>query len=108
MAGYPSGVDVATFLNRRDDEVFIQQCNAALEVQLEFVAAFTRGHGFEDDQSMPGSLRAVLISSAARLAANPLMLRAENSESYAMSSGSDGTFSSLEIAVLNGFRRRAA
>lgn len=108
MAAYPTGVDIATFLNRRDDEIFIQQCNAALEVQIEFVAGFTKGHGFEDDQSLPSDLRAVVIASTARLAVNPLMLRAENAESYAMAAGYDGSFSRNEIAVLNRYRRRAA
>ena len=108
MVAYPTAVDVATFLNRRDDEVFMQQCNAALEIQMEFIAGFTRRRGFEDDQSMPSDLRAVIIASTARLAANPLMLRSENSESYAMTAGVDGSFSHMEMAVLNGYRRRAA
>lgn len=108
MAAYPTGVDVATFLNRRDDELFVQQCNVALELQIEFVAGYTRGRGFEDDQSIPPDLRAVIISSGARLASNPLSLRGENSESYSMASVMDGTFTPLEIVVLNKYRVRAA
>jgi hypothetical protein len=108
MAAYPTGVDVATFLNRRDDGIFVQQCNAALEIQIEFVAGFTRRRGFEDDQSMPSDLRAVIIASTARLAANPLMLRTEHSESYTSVSVFDGSFPPQEVAVLNRYRRRAA
>ena len=108
MAAYPTGLDVATLLGRRDDTIFVGQCSAALEIQIEFVKGFTRGHGFEDDQSLPSDLRAVTISSAARLASNPLALRGESAESYAMAAGFDGSFTRAEVAVLNRYRKRAA
>jgi hypothetical protein len=108
MASKPVGLDVAEFLARQDDNTFVRHCDTVANVQFDLVKAYTRGHGFEDDGSVPSDLRTVIITSAARLVTNPTALRGESAESYAMASGVDGGFTDAEKAVLHKYRRRAA
>lgn len=104
----PTGADVAAFLGRTQDGGFILQANQAVLIQYEFAKAYCRGRGFEDDEDVPSGIRAVIVTSAARLATNPTMLRGEQAEAYTTSSGPDGEWSTTELRVLNSYRRRTA
>ena len=86
----PTGQDVAAFLGRTQDSGFIAQANAAAQASYEFARGYCRGRGFEDDEDLPTDLRMVVITAASRLATNPNMLRAEQAETYATSSGPVG------------------
>lgn len=104
----PTGLDVAAFMGRTQDAGFIAQAHSAAAASYEFARAYCRGRGFEDDEDVPNDLRLVIITSAARLATNPNMLKGEQAESYAQSAGPDGTWAPLELAVLGRYRRRYA
>jgi hypothetical protein len=104
----PTGLDVAAYMGRTQDSGFIAQANSAAAASYEFARAYCRGRGFEDDEDVPGDLRQAIVTAAARLATNPNMLRGEQAESYASSSGPDGHWAALELDVLNRYRRRYA
>lgn len=104
----PTGADVAAFLGRSGDSLFVIQADAAASAAYEFAKSYCRGRGFEDDENVPSDLRAVIVASAARLATNPNVLRAEQAESYASSSGPDGGWTAQELSVLHRYRRRTA
>lgn len=106
--GLPTGTDVAAYLGRTQDAGFIVQAATAAATSYEFAKAYCRGRGFEDDEDVPADLRMVIVTAAARLATNPNMLRGEQAESYASSSGPDGGWAPMELAVLNTYRRRVA
>lgn len=109
MASRPSGLDVARYLHRQDDSTFITQCNNVVGHATQLVKGYTRGRGFEDDESIPDDLRSVVILVAARMATNPNMLKGETQESYAyVGGGADGGFTEAEQAVLHRYRRRVA
>jgi hypothetical protein len=99
---------VAAYLGRTQDAAFIDQADSAAAASYEFARAYCRGRGFEDDEDVPRDLRQVIISAAARLATNPNMLRGEQAESYASSSGQDGGWAPIELSVLGLYRRRYA
>lgn len=102
----PTGLDVATVLGRTQDGGFIKQADQAVRIQYQFAKAYCRGRGFEDDEDVPPDLWAVIVTSSARLTTNPVMLRAEQAESYTSNSGPDGDWSRSELSVLNKYRRR--
>lgn len=104
----PTGTDVAAFLGRTQDAGFIAQADSAAAAAYEFAKAWCRGRGFEDDEDVPGDLRQVIVTAAARLATNPNMLRGEQAESYAQSAGYDGVWAPIELSVLGRYRRRYA
>lgn len=104
----PTGSDVAAYLGKTQDAGFIAQGDRAAAASYEFAKAYCRGRGFEDDEDVPGDLRQAIVTSAARLATNPNMLRGEQAESYASSSGPDGYWAPIELMVLNRYRRRYA
>lgn len=104
----PTGADVASYLGRTQDVTFTAQADKAAAAAYEFAKSYCRGRGFEDDEDVPSDIRMVIITSAARLATNPTMLRAEQAESYASNSGPDGWFAPLEMVVLHRYRRRVA
>jgi hypothetical protein len=104
----PNGIDIASFLNRTQDASFIATADESARMTYQFAKSYCRGRGFEDDNDIPNDIRAVIIGASARLATNPTVLRGEQAESYASSSGPDGTWSQQELWVLNGYRRTTA
>lgn len=104
----PTGKDVASFLNRSQDAAFIQTATTATQMVYEFARSYCRGRGFEDDEDVPADLRSVIVAASARLSTNPTVLKGEQAESYASSSGFDGDWTPQELAVLHRYRRRTA
>lgn len=99
--------DVLQLLGRTDD---IDAAEHAIMIATAQVRAYTRDRGFSGDQAAP-DLDTVILTSAARVVANPENLR---SEKYSLDGASreverqviDG-WTLPELAILNRYRRRA-
>lgn len=78
-----------------------------LDVAEQMVRAYTRGNGFDANGEPNDAIAAVVISCAARLHANPTMIRQESVGPFGVSPGTFHGWTLAELAVLHGYRVRA-
>lgn len=76
-------------------------------VAEQMVRACTRGNGFDANGEPNDAVAAVVISCAARLHANPTMIRQESAGPFGVSRGTFQGWTLAEQAVLHGYRIRA-
>lgn len=98
--------DALALLGRADDTDALQLATAAVPVVTAQVRAYTRDRGFSGDQ--PASdLATVIMTSTARLVANPENLRGEALGGYSVQRQVTDGWTLPELAILNRYRRRA-
>ncbi|MGC4960083.1 hypothetical protein [Gordonia sp. DT101] len=98
--------EVASLLGRGDDTELVAVAGRALPIVTAQVRAYTRDRGFSGDQPAP-DLDAVVLTSTARLAANPENLRSEKIGDYEVQRQVIDGWTLPELAILNRYRRRA-
>lgn len=102
----PEAYEVIALLGRGDDEDAITVADAMLSVVTAQVRAYTRDRGFSGDQPAP-DLDTVILTSTARLVANPENLRSESLGEYSVQRQVIDGWTLPELAILNRYRRRA-
>ena len=102
----PEAYEVIALLGRGDDEDAITVADAMLTVVTAQVRAYTRDRGFSGDQPAP-DLDTVILTSTARLVANPENLRSESLGEYSVQRQVIDGWTLPELAILNRYRRRA-
>lgn len=105
-ASYALARQVAAFIGRANDADTTALAAAHVPVVIEFVRGYTRGQGFTGD-APSGPLRAVIVSSAARLLANPEQLSFYVSADYSERPPLLHGWTLPEIGVLHRYRKRA-
>lgn len=103
----PVAADVANLLGLGDDTEVVALAGAWLPVVTAQVKAYTRGRGFTegvpaDDVAM------VIVTSTARGVSNPENVRSESIGDYSISRQVTEGWTLPELAILNGYRKRAA
>ncbi|MFW0784864.1 hypothetical protein AAFP35_10100 [Gordonia sp. CPCC 206044] len=101
-----SAGDVAALLGRGDDTDLVAVAGQALPIVTAQVRGYTRGRGFSGDQPA-ADLDTVILTSTARLAANPENLRSEKIGDYEVQRQVVDGWTLPELAILNRYRRRA-
>lgn len=101
-----TATDVAELLGRGDEPDLIALAGKALPIVTAQVRAYTRDRGFSGDEPA-ADVAAVVLTSAARLAANPENLRAEAIGDYNVQRQVNDGWTLTELAILNRHRRRA-
>lgn len=106
MAYLPSGVDVAVFLGRVDDQTLAALAHQHVDVVTAMCRSYTRGNGFYDGREVADDLAAVILTATARLVGNPEQHRADTVGPFASTHTVGWTIA--ETFVLNRYRKRAA
>jgi len=105
-----TGLDVAQFLGRGDDEGLVTLAEEHLPVIAAFARSHTRGRGFTE-AAISSDLLAVILSATSRLVTNPEQLARQAVGAGGVSHETLGSFAGWtlpELMVLNGWRRRSA
>ena len=98
--------DVASLLGRSDEDDLIDLAEQVLPIVTAQVRGYTRDRGFSGDEPA-ADIAAVVMTSAARLTANPENLRAEAIGDYNVQRQVNDGWTLTELAILNRYRRRA-
>ncbi|UCZ90441.1 hypothetical protein [Gordonia sp. WA4-43] len=98
--------DVLALLGRSGDTELVPVAQQAQQVVTAQVRAYTRGRGFSGEQPAP-DLDTVILTSTARLVANPENLRSEKIGDYEVQRQVVEGWTLAELAILNRYRRRA-
>lgn len=106
MVDNPDGLDVATFLGRQGDTVFVTQCNSIVAIVRTMAASYTRDIGFESLTQVPDDIYAAILSKAARWANNPLSLNTDSVDSTTMQDNYAADWNPGERRILNRYRMR--
>lgn len=108
----PTPQDVAAFLGRPDDPTVLALAAEHLPAVTHMVKAYTRDRGFDPLGGEPGDdLAAVIVSSSARLVANPehtidqTVIADENT--FTTRPGIFNGWTLPELAILHRYRKRA-
>lgn len=102
-----TAADVAAFLGQPGDPAVIALAEEALPFVTATVRGYTRGRGFASDW-YPDDLALVIVSSTARVVTNPALTRSESIGDYSVTHGAFLGWTLPELAILNGYRKRAA
>ena len=101
----PIATDVAAFLGRGGDSDVTALAEAHLPIVTAMVKAYTRDKGFDGDE--PGDdLAAVIVSSTARLVANPEHTVEQTTGPFSIRHGSFNGWTLPELAILHRHRKR--
>lgn len=103
----PTGLDVATFLGRQGDTVFVAQCTNILTLVTPMAASYTRDVGFESATHVPDDIFAAIVSKAARWANNPLSLNTDSVDTTTMQDNYAAGWNPGERMILNRYRVRS-
>ena len=96
---------VAAYLG---SDTYEAQAEASLPVVIEFVKGYVRDRGFGVDGYSPEpGLRAVIVSAASRLVANPEQVASYQASDYSERPAVFTGYTLAEIGVLHRYRRRA-
>ncbi|MCM3554002.1 hypothetical protein M3697_02585 [Janibacter melonis] len=98
--------DVLAFLGQPEDAGAIG-LPEHISTATAMVKAYTRGRGFTDDGEPQGDVRAVIVSSAARLHRNPTLDRNQSAGPFTHAPGTFNGWTLPELAVLHRYRTRA-
>ncbi|UCZ90480.1 hypothetical protein [Gordonia sp. WA4-43] len=98
--------DVLALLGRSGDTDLVTVAQQAQQVVTAQVWAYTRGRGFSGEQPAP-DIDTVILTSTARLVANPENLRSEKIGDYEVQRQVVEGWTLAELAILNRYRRRA-
>ncbi len=97
--------DVADFAGRGTDTEFVATAGKVLPVAVAMVTRYVRQSNVVPDMGEP--LAAVVLSSAARLADNPTLVRDEQVGEYRVTPGAFMGWTLPELAILHSYRVRA-
>lgn len=103
----PSGYDVADMLGQGDDTALVDLAERHLPLVTAQVRAYTRGRGFIANDPAD-DLALVIIAATTRSVVNPQGLRAENLGTFSVQYQVTQGWTLPELAILHGYRRRAA
>lgn len=102
----PVAADVAAFLGRSGDAATVALATQHLPVVTAMVRAYVRDRGFVEDE--PGDdLAAVIVSSTARLVANPEHTVEQTTGPFSIRQGIFNGWTLPELAILHRHRKRA-
>jgi len=102
----PLPADVAAFLGKSGDAATFALADEHLPIVAEMVKAYTRDNGFTAGD--PGDdLAAVIVSSCARLVANPEHTISQVTGPFAIRQGIFNGWTLPELAILHRYRKRA-
>lgn len=101
-----TAADVAALLGRGDEPELVTLAGQVLPIVTAQIRGYTRDRGFSGDEPS-ADIAAVVLTSAARLAANPENLRQEGIGDYQVSRQVNDGWTLTELAILNRHRRRA-
>ncbi len=104
----PIATDVAAFLGQPGDSGLLALAEEHLPVVAAMVKGYTRGRGFDIHGDPDGDLGLIILSSTARLTANPQMTTEEAIDDYSRRQAIFTGWTLPELAVLHNYRRRAA
>jgi hypothetical protein len=100
----PTGLNVATFLGRQADTVFVAQCDSIVTYVRAQAASYTRDKGFESDTLVPDDIFAAILSRSARTAVNPLSTQTESVDGVTNTDRWAGDWNRGEQRLLNRYR----
>lgn len=103
----PTGADVAGFLGRGQDTVFVAQCANVASLVRSMAESYTRGRGFEEDDVVPNDVFAALLSRSARMAVNPLSYQSDVVDQTSASDRYAGDWNLGEQRILDRYRRKS-
>lgn len=100
--------DVADFLGRGDDARAVALAGEHLPVVTSMVRAYVRDRGFDETTGEPADdLAAVIVSSCARLLANPEHTVEQTTGPFSIRQGIFNGWTLPELAILHRYRKRA-
>jgi len=102
-----TGQDVARLIGHPDNTQLISVAKEAAEVVTEYVRAYTRDQGFDNDGEPLAPVAAVIKSATVRMAVNPQYLKRQSAGSQSVTPSVLDGFTLPELAVLNRYRKRA-
>ena len=105
---HPLAKTLARYVGRGDDPEAVSVASMQLHVVQTFIQGYTRGRGFSETGIPDRPLIAVLLSAAARLAANPEQITYYQLGDYSERPAVLEGWTLPEQAVLHRYRRRAA
>ena len=100
------GQDVADLLGLGDDPQTVALAERYLPIVTAQVRAYTRGRGFTDGEPA-GDVGMVVLTATARVVANPENIRSESIGDYSVTRQITDGWTLAELAILNGYRKRA-
>jgi hypothetical protein len=105
---YAEPDDVAAFLGKPEDVGTVTLAATHLPVVTAMVRAYVRGKGFDQNGNMADDLAAVIVSSTARLLANPEHTIEQTTGPFSIRQGVFNGWTLPELAILHRYRKRAA
>jgi hypothetical protein len=99
---------VAAHLGRRDDQAVIDQAIDHLPAIMAYIYSYTRGKGFSETGDPNTAIRHVIVSSCARLTANPEQIEYLRALDLTVRPSVFNGWTLPELAVLNQYRKRWA
>lgn len=104
----PIATDVAAFLGQPGDSALLALAAQHLPAVTAMVKGYVRGRGFDIHGDPADDIGLIILSSTARLTANPQMTTEVSIDDYSQRQAIFNGWTLPELAVLNGYRRRAA
>jgi len=104
----PTASDVAAFLGQPGDSGLLALAEEHLPVVTAMVKGYTRGRGFDIHGWATDDIALIILSSTARLSANPDMTTEVSVDDCSRRQAIFNGFTLPELAVLHNYRRRAA
>ena len=101
-----TGHDIAKLIGHPDNTQLVALADEAVEVVTEYVRAYTRDEGFDDDYPT-APIAAVIKSATVRMTVNPQYLKRQSAGSQSVTPSILDGFTLPELAVLNRYRKRA-
>lgn len=103
----PTAADVAAFLGRSGDAATVALATEHLPIVTQMVKAYTRDRGFDEAGDPGDDLAAVIVSSTARLVANPEHTMEQSTGPFSIRQGIFHGWTLPELAILHRYRKRA-
>lgn len=99
---------VAAYLGKPGSERYIERATAHVQIVTEYVRAYTRGKGFNDDGAIAPELQAVIVTATAKLTYNPEQVEMFRSGDYMERPQQFQGWTLADLGVLKRFRRTTA
>lgn len=104
---FPDASDVAAFLGRSGDAATVDRATQHLPVVTAMVKAYVRSNGFDELGEPSDDLALIIVSSCARLAANPEHTIEQTTGPFSIRHAVFNGWTLPELAVLHRYRKRA-
>ena len=103
----PDASDVAAFLGRSGDAATVDRATQHLPVVTAMVKAYVRSNGFDELGEPADDLALIVVSSCARLVANPEHTIEQTTGPFSIRHAVFNGWTLPELAVLHRYRKRA-